>query len=557
MSVSTDSQQRSAPMAGNVAEYSSVYGRSITDSAIQGLHDYLDHCGPTTTLVLLLRISSEFLRKLQICAPGDWDLDGLIHNSLLWQHTEDGPPPLQTLRRCWHESVGADSLWSDVVEFHGIHGGALRGPVNAFHRLLDHELIRTPSSPIAAVIRPVPTYIPEFQLSWARTSKHDRIMADHLEEVGRQLKEAYSEEGSKRIPELVERPDFVAALDWFQSVRSMMFPGPVNHRGRLDRLFQLVGQTGLDNADILADRYLDGLGIGSVTSFGPNAGAGEKVCILDSGADESHPALQQQIAYYVHMDRMAQEKEAYACIDTGCHGTKMASVIAGRNMSLLDLGLNREYLSRHHGLDSVDDSTSVRTGIAPGSKLFVVGVLNGDPLAETGGVQQVAAGFNWVGENYRNGYSVVTVSIEPDPEIMDPGTKRALEGVVGILRQYGIATVVCAGNSGPGSIPIATNACVVGAATRQGIPSPKNGSPTDLLATGIDVLCGQPRLPTLGNHLIDVYSGSSISTAIVAGAIVALKSSRPNRSAIDVLDALISTAGPTGMISLNKAQSIL
>ena len=71
------------------------------------------------------------------------------------------------------------------------------------------------------------------------------------------------------------------------------------------------------------------------------------------------------------------------------------------------------------------------------------------------------------------------------------------------------------------------------------------------------MLCAQPGLPQLGNWMLDVYSGSSIATAVVSGAIVVLQSVSPGTNAEQAFAALRETASGAKMINVAAAAAYL
>ena len=84
--------------------------------------------------------------------------------------------------------------------------------------------------------------------------------------------------------------------------------------------------------------YLKSLGLQWFDSpLGDFTGTGQRIRILDSGADESHRSL--GVAHHILIDTYGQEKEAKYSTDRGCHGTKtlespVVRTVKGASLSL-------------------------------------------------------------------------------------------------------------------------------------------------------------------------------------------------------------------------------
>ena len=549
----------SAVARKSVSELSDQFRKRVSEDCVDSAQVYLDGCGPTTMLAFLLRMRSRFFDEIGGISEGRTEqLDSALVRSLTWgpDSADNCEAPLAVVRREWEDAVGSESVWRSVLEFRGIHGCALRGPVAAFRRFFQKQSILGPQSPISAIVRPSPVAIPEQVADLGALNPLDKDLLYQVQGLRRRFLALEKEEPDKIVEEtsrLLGEPEVVAALDWFQRFIGGI-PFGFRRRTRFGRVLeQILGLVRRQH------EYIDRLGIGSVSSFGDSAGQGQVVCMLDSGADESHPILQQQVKDYVRFDALSQQKEAYACMDFACHGTSMASLICGQPVTLFDLGLTADYVGRYLGRGLAEyglrEDDAFRIGVAPGAKVAVVGVLGGEPLAETGTLSTVLAGLDWAASNHSKiGYQVVNIAIEANRDCSDEHSRRGINAVLNLMKRRGIVPVAAAGNHQLDSAPIGTAAYVVGAADPHGNSMESNGVDYDLLAPGSDLVCAQPGLDRLGNLLVGVYSGSSIATAVVSGCI-ALLCARHGIRAGEAIAALIETATDKQFISLDRASS--
>ncbi|MBY8879239.1 S8 family serine peptidase [Streptomyces sp. PLK6-54] len=242
-------------------------------------------------------------------------------------------------------------------------------------------------------------------------------------------------------------------------------------------------------------------------------GTGEKVAVLDTGVDDTHPDLQGKVA----------EEQSFvpgqAVADGNGHGTHVASTIAGSGAA----------------------SGGLEKGVAPGARLLV-----GKVLSDQGEGQDswIIAGMEWA---KAQGADVVSMSLgNPVP---DDGTDPMAQAVDNLSADGGPLFVIAAGNSytagsigAPGSARSAlTVAAVDGADQRADFSSmgPLTGSYSlkpDLSAPGVDITAAKPG----GGY--QSMSGTSMATPHIAGAAAVLKQRHPDWSAARLKDALMSSS---------------
>ncbi len=295
------------------------------------------------------------------------------------------------------------------------------------------------------------------------------------------------------------------------------------------------------------DAYLNSLGIGDFSGGWAKdyKGSGQRACLIDSGADESHPALQERFCAHAFFDSHGHYKEAKYITDRGCHGTKIASLIVGRSLPLDDWGLS--------------GSRPLRVGLAPEAKIAAVNVLQGEYLRERGTMQQFLAGAEWATENSGHpefgGYEVVNISIEVKAEFSDV-YMRKIDGLLDYMREgRKLVPLLACGNQGGRVTRLGTRGCYVGACDGFGKRWKSNGNGATVHAPGVDLLCAQPDTPQLGNDIIGAYSGTSLASGVVTGCILLLCEAT-RRPAGECLDALVANQRH-GMVNLDAAYKAL
>ncbi|WP_307873155.1 S8 family peptidase [Paractinoplanes ovalisporus] len=232
-------------------------------------------------------------------------------------------------------------------------------------------------------------------------------------------------------------------------------------------------------------------------------GAGVTVAVVDTGVDTRIRDLQGATVpgWIVTRDEPSDN------VDTGPHGTGMATLIAGRG----------------HG-----DGAGL-LGVAPRSKVMPIRPVNDDLL--------VSNGIKWAADH---GAKVVNMSF-------NLASDQVLADAIAEAYANDVVLVGSAGNGGgkvtkPGAFPHVIAVGSVGRDNR--IASFSNRGPeVDLVTYGVGIPVARP-----GNRY-DVTNGTSVSSALVAGAVALIRARYPDMRADEVVDRLMSTAvdrGPEG-----------
>lgn len=522
------------------------FAEPVSTDAFAAARSFLEQTGPIANIVFLLRIDRQRVVELERSFGGGYSFAHSLQASFA--------DKIRYVSHQWAEIVGTDSVWKGLLAFPNVHAVGVRGTSRSINQLLSR--LSGAESPVCGIVLPFPVAIPERALHWEELPADDRQKINALEQLaGRvySLRDGFAIERELELQLLV--PEIAAALNWLGEFgRNVLHRLTSRSTIQAEKLIRCLAQ-GSD--------FIHNLGIGDLRHFGDNAGRGQKVCIIDSGADESSPWLRRKVLGYRRFDRQGQEKEAYACMDSGCHGTKMGTLIAGNTVRFGDLGLTDEKVRGLTGKSWVqlrqseilqpDDESLVRISMAPGAALFVTSVLSGEIHAETSDGSNVVAGFDFAASNELAGAKIVNVSIEAIRGQVDPHSLAGIDQVVQLMTSRGMVVITAAGNNGPESQPICKSAVVVGAADRTGAYWPKSGIDFNFRAPGVDIPCGQPALRALQGMSVDLYSGTSIAAAMASGAVAVLGSHfgvEPQFATI----ALQATADPaTKMICLNRA----
>lgn len=243
-------------------------------------------------------------------------------------------------------------------------------------------------------------------------------------------------------------------------------------------------------------------------------GKGIKVCVLDTGIDDSHP--------YIGKIPDKNKKDFTlnkTVLDKGGHGTHVAGIImASRKRT--NIVLNDIFQS----------------GIAPDVDLYVGKVLYDDG---SGYDSDIIAGIDWCINTIKA--DIVSMSIGGDDLYKSTCDKDVMCPVINSYKNSESIIVVASGNDGSdgGNAPgCCSNSVDVGAAENENVIAWFSGCNTEVDITAM----GYKILSTMPKNKIEERTGTSMSTPSVAGSLAILKSIKPTAKKTELLNALYKTA---------------
>ena len=236
-------------------------------------------------------------------------------------------------------------------------------------------------------------------------------------------------------------------------------------------------------------------------------GKGILIGHLDTGVDDSHPALKGVVKFFAEFDSLGSEVPGATASDSDDHGTHTAGTIAGQLVQ------------------------GVQFGVAPGARLASAMVIEGGRV-----LARILGGMNWaVGKKVR----VLSMSLGL------PGVDPAFLALTQTLRARGVLPVFAVGNEGAGTSRYPGNyaeALSVGAmdsaggvadfSSSQRFKRKQDPIAPDLVGPGVDVVSCVP-----GGKYMQM-SGSSMATPHITGLAALLMQAKPKRT-IDEIEAAI------------------
>lgn len=263
-------------------------------------------------------------------------------------------------------------------------------------------------------------------------------------------------------------------------------------------------------------------------------GSGVKVCVLDSGIDDTHPYLKELPA-----DHKKQFTDDNPNDGLG-HGTHVSGII----------------MSDYRRAESLDNLID---GVAPGVDLYVGKVLRDTNF---GYFSWFIEGLEWCTSDAVNA-KVVSLSLGGGSY---KGSCDSQQGFVcsvfnEIVNDKDVAIVVAMGNEGQtgGRVPACCSGVVsVANAQRLGndnvkiLESSSRSSEVDISAIGTEVLSTVP-----GNGL-ERWTGTSMATPEISGSIALLKSIAPDASMKEIVNAIYASAKPiTGFTKVDQGNGLI
>ena len=257
-------------------------------------------------------------------------------------------------------------------------------------------------------------------------------------------------------------------------------------------------------------------------------GSGITIAIIDTGIDASHVALDdldddpttwdpKVIAFKDFVNGLddLDASDGMDAYDDNGHGTHVAGIAAGTGAP--------DYLY---------------IGVAPKANLVGIKVLDS---SGSGTLSDVIAGIEWAVEN-KDVYNIRVINLSLGASVTTADGTSPVAIAVDKAVLAGIVTCVAAGNDGPAPGSISTPgdahlAITVGAAfdsgegTKGAVASFSSQGPTDdgrvkpdITAPGVDIMA--PEANTVDGYI--EYSGTSMATPHVAGAVALLLQANPN-----------------------------
>ena len=229
---------------------------------------------------------------------------------------------------------------------------------------------------------------------------------------------------------------------------------------------------------------------------------------------------------YEYLKRAGAGAHIYV-VDTGLSGHPDLSgrIGAGRNFSgslLFGPDPARWGDCEGHGTHVASTAAGTRWGVAKRATVHAIRVLD---CAGSGSTSEIVAGLDWVASHHQSP-AVVNMSLSSSSRV--PAIDAAARGLV----SRGVAVAVAAGNSNRSACaesPAGEPEVVTVAATNRSDNRPgfsNYGACVDVFAPGVDVIAAK-----LGSDGGVAYSGTSMSSPHVAGALALIRADQPKLSA--------------------------
>jgi subtilisin family serine protease len=252
-------------------------------------------------------------------------------------------------------------------------------------------------------------------------------------------------------------------------------------------------------------------------------GAGMKIAVLDTGIDAQHPDLKGKVADFAEFDHDGKlvAKGVAKAYDSHHHGTHVAGTIVGGNAGGRWIGM------------------------APEAKILAALVLKNGGGTDA----QILAGMQWALEQGADVISMSLGGLRMTPEVIDTYTQMIITA-----NRQGVPVVVAVGNEGSqttgapgndffaftvGATDVLDRAAGFSGGRTQIVESSRYINPDslplvyskpDITAPGVDIYS------TIPGGKYDVFSGTSMATPHVSGAMALLLSGLPKMASLRGFD---------------------
>jgi type VII secretion-associated serine protease mycosin len=230
------------------------------------------------------------------------------------------------------------------------------------------------------------------------------------------------------------------------------------------------------------------------------------VAVVDSGVDPSHPDLANAVGSGAEVNGSGDGRA-----DSDGHGTSMAGLIAARGRG-----------------------TAGALGIAPGSVVIPIKIPDEEPRTIAEGIDRATS----------SRVQVICLALAT-------GGDRELEAAVRRAQEANIVIVAGAGNRP--AVGIQAPAKYPGVVAAVGVD--RNGNRADVSVTGPEAVLAAPAVDVASIALAGGYvkgTGTSASTAIIAGVAALIRSKFPNLTAAEVIHRMTATATDKGTPGRDK-----
>ncbi|HLE96253.1 MAG TPA: S8 family serine peptidase [Candidatus Thermoplasmatota archaeon] len=256
------------------------------------------------------------------------------------------------------------------------------------------------------------------------------------------------------------------------------------------------------------------------------AGAGVAVAFVDSGVDETHPALRDRVVAHV---RVGDDGVRSATGDTTGHGTHVAGILAGNGAG--------------------SEAARLR-GLAPAARLVAVDISGG--FTTTNAIRA----FRWISEHAdEHDIRVVSNSWGREKEGARYDEGDPLTRAADALVEQGIVVVFSAGNRGPGPSTLTQEAMdpsvlTVGATDKHGRLEDYSARGPALRVDGTDTGHAKPDLVAPGTGIVStragggyvVMNGTSMAAPHAAAAAAVLLARFPDLGPAEVRAVLVDAS---------------